>query len=180
MEPRVPATSGNYADVPPAELLGRWDPAFFAKEPVPQQKGETAEEKAARLEGRILFVEITPQQPILDLVEEDYMMYTDLVSAERRRLCDVATAYVSGEANARERFAAANTMTTGQPADAAFGINRYLGLSDKEIWGKMALGLERHLSSSVERRTIRRPRVESARRARSPDCADKASRALTP
>ena len=24
---------------------GRWDPAFFAKEPVPQQKGETAEEK---------------------------------------------------------------------------------------------------------------------------------------
>ena len=100
------------------------------------------EVKAARLEGRILFVEITPQLPITELVEEDYMMYTDLVSAERRRLCDVATAYVSGEANARERFAAANTMTTGQPADAAFGINRYLGLSDKEIWGKMALGLE--------------------------------------
>ena len=41
----MPATSGNYADVPPAELLWQVGPHLFAKEPVPQEKGESAEEK---------------------------------------------------------------------------------------------------------------------------------------
>ena len=80
------------------------------------------------------------REPTLELVEEDYMMYTDLVSASAG--CATSRPRRERRGQRRERFATANTMTTGQPADAAFGMNRYLGLSDKEIWGKMALGLE--------------------------------------
>ena len=50
----------------------------------------------------------------------------DLVTKERRRLRDAATEYVHNERSDYERYSAF-TMVTGQPADAAFGINRYLG-----------------------------------------------------
>jgi len=96
--------------------------------------------KSVRLEAsKTLIFSITPSCSNVTLVEERAMMVT-ISDGQRRRLRDVAAEYVQAESNDFERYSA-GTMTAGQPADAALGVDRYLGLSIKEIWGRMSVGL---------------------------------------